>query len=170
MLQFVQEEVDNNRYVHYFNDAITRESIQNLIDILTPYPSIDLFVTTPGGELPAAKVLMHFVNTHPDIKIFLTDYIASAGTFFLIECDQEVVLTEDLDWILFHQGDAEYGGKFRKRTLDTDILADQMKVFNDALAEKYKRLGLTSKEIKEYFKGEDVVLYRKDFSRLKTAK
>ena len=33
--------------------------------------------------------------------------------------------------------------------------------------EKFKKLGLSSKEIKEYLKGEDVVLYKKDFNRLK---
>lgn len=170
MIQFVQEEQDTNRYVHYFEDEITRDSVQNLIDILTPYPSIDLFICTPGGEAPGASVLMHFVNTHPDIKIFLTGYIASAGTFFLIDCDAEVVLTDQLDWILFHQGDREFGGRFRKQMLDSKILEEQIKEFNNTLADKYKRLGLTSKEIKDYFKGEDVILYRKDFARLKTAK
>lgn len=168
MLQFLQEEEQPFiRYVHYFDNEITVDTVQELIGILSAVPSVDLFFTTVGGELASMKVLLHFINQHPDIRIYLTDYIASAGTLLLIECDKEVYLTEELDWILFHQGDREFGGKFRKAVLDKDILYQQTKDSNATMADKYKRLGLTPKEIKEYFKGEDVILYRKDFHRLK---
>ena len=171
MLSFLQEEEQPFvRYVHYFNDEITPESVQDLIGILSAVPSVDLFITTPGGVEPAAKVLLHFVNQHPDIKIYLTSYIASAGTFLLVDCDKEVYLTEELDWILFHMGDREFGGKFRKQHLNMDMLYEQTKEMNNQYADKFKRLGLTPKEIKEYLKGEDVVLYKKDFSRLKVNK
>ena len=170
MLQFLQEEAEPFvRYVHYFDNEFTVETVQELIGVLAAVPSVDLFISTPGGELPAAKVLMHFVNNHHDIKIFLTGYIASAGTFFLVDCDKEVVLTEELDWILFHQGDREFGGRFRKNSIDRDVLYEQTKVTNEKFVEKFKRLGLTSKEIKLFMAGEDVILYRKDFSRLKIA-
>ena len=170
MLQFLQEEAEPFvRYVHYFDNDFTVETVQELIGVLSAVPSVDLFITTPGGELPAYRVLMHFINNHPDIKIFLTGYIASAGTFFLVDCDKEVVLAEDLDWILFHQGDREFGGKFRSNKIDMDILYEQTKTTNDKFAEKFKRLGLTSKELKLFMAGEDVILYRKDFGRLKIA-
>lgn len=158
------------RYVHYFNDEITSESVQELIDILVAVPSVDLFITTPGGEMPAANVLMHFVNSHPDIRIYLASYIASAGTFFLTDCDKEVILTEDLDLILFHMGDRPVEGQFRKRKIDEKILFEQLKEINENYAQKFKRLGLTSREIKSYLDGDDVILYRKDFSRLKIQK
>jgi hypothetical protein len=35
---------------------------------------------------------------------------------------------------------------------------------------KFKKLGLNAKEIKAFLNGEDVVLYRKDFKRLKLNK
>jgi ATP-dependent protease ClpP protease subunit len=162
-----QDEEDFVRYVYYFNNEITTETVNELIGILSSVPSVDLFVTTPGGETTASQALIHFINNHPDIKIYLTGYIASAGTDFLTDCNKEVFLTDDLDWILFHQADREFGGKFRKAMLDKDILYNQTKEINDRYAEKYKKLGLNSKEIKEYFKGEDVILYRKDFGRLK---
>lgn len=158
------------RYVHYFEDEISQESVQTLLDILIQAPSIDLFICTPGGDLPAAKVLLHFVNNHPDIRVYLTGYIASAGTLFLVDCNKEVILTDQLDWMLFHQGDREFGGRFRKQMLNQDILHEQLKQFNEALSIKYRRLGLTAKEIKDYFKGEEVILYRKDFNRLKVIK
>lgn len=168
MLEFLQQEQEPFvRYVHYFNNEITPETVQELIGILSAVPSVDLFITTPGGELPSVKVLLHFINQHPDIKIFLTGYIASAGTFFLTECDKEVYITEDLDWMLFHMGDRNFGGRFRKEPLNMDILYSQLKESNEVFANKFKRLGLTSKEIKDFLKGEDVILYKKDFHRLK---
>ena len=64
-------------------------------------------------------------------------------------------------------GDREFGGKFRKRDINENILYEQLKVVNEKYADKFKKIGLNSKEIKEFGKGEDVVLYRKDFGRLK---
>ena len=165
----IEEELtlEYNRYVYYFNDEINVESVQNTIDTLVGVPSADLFVTTAGGETTSSQVLIHFINQHPDIRVYLTGYVASAGADFLTDCHKEVYLTDDLDWILFHQADREFGGKFRKATLNKDILYEQTKVINEVYAEKYKKLGLNAKELKEYFKGEDVILYRKDFNRLK---
>ena len=168
MLDFFKEDSEPFvRYVHYFNDEICTESVQELIGILSAVPSADLFITTPGGGEPASKVLLHFINNHPDIKIYLTGYIASAGTFFMTDCDKEVYLTDELDWILFHHGDRDFGGRFRKHTLNMDVLYEQLKDSNKSYLDKYKRLGLTSKELKEIDKGEDVILYKKDFHRLK---
>lgn len=161
--------MEESRYTYYFNDEITTESIQETIDILSAFPAVDLFVTTPGGETTSSAVLMHFINQHPDVKVYLTGYIASAGVDFLTNCTQPIYLTENLDWILFHQADREFGGKFRKAIMDKNILYDQTKVINDVYADKYKKLGLTTKEIKDYNKGEDVILYRKDFKRLKVS-
>lgn len=158
------------RYVHYFNDEITSETVQELIDVLVAVPSVDLFITTPGGEMPAANVLIHFVNSHPDIRVYLSSYIASAGTFFLTDCNKEVILTEDLDLILFHMGDRPVEGQFRKRKIDDKILFEQLKEINEKYADKFKRLGLTSREIKQFLDGDDVILYRKDFNRLKIQK
>ena len=162
-----QDEEDFVRYVYYFNNEINTETVNELIGILSAVPSVDLFMTTPGGEMPAASVLMHFINNHPDINIYLTGYIASAGTFFLTDCVKPVYLTESLDWMLFHMGDREFGGRFRKEHINADILYEQLKDKNKEQAEKYKKLGLTTKEIKDYMKGEDVILYKKDFKRLK---
>ena len=162
-----QDEEDFVRYVYYFNNEINTETVNELIGILSAVPSVDLFMTTPGGEMPAASVLMHFINNHPDINIYLTGYIASAGTFFLTDCVKPVYLTESLDWMLFHMGDREFGGKFRKEPLNRDELYKQLEECNQTYSDKFKKLGLTPKEIKEYLKGEDVILYRKDFNRLK---
>lgn len=159
--------LEYNRYVYYFRNEITDETIQSLIDVLVGIPSVDLYFCTIGGEMSAMKALIHFINNHPDIEIYLTDYIASAGTFLLVECNKPVYLTNELDWILFHMGDRDFGGKFRKDKLNQDILYDQLKQCNLKYADLFKKLGLTFKEIKKYLEGDDVILYQKDFNRLK---
>lgn len=158
------------RYTYYFNDEIDKEPVQELIDILVQMEAVDLFVTTPGGSAWSMDVLMHAINQHPDINIYLTGYIASAGTFFLTDCTQPVYLHDNLEWILFHQGDRPVEGEFRKNPLDRHELYANLKKVNDEWAAKYKKLGLNSKEIKRYNEGDDVVLYKKDFNRLKIAR
>ncbi len=157
------------RYTYYFQDIITAETIQELIDVLVQVETIDLFFTTEGGELSSMKALLHAINQHPDVNVFLTGYIASAGTFLLTDCNKPVYITDDLDWILFHQGDRGVEGEFRKNALDRTILYEQLKQTNNEWADKFKKLGLTSKEIKRFNEGDDVVLYKKDFKRLKVA-
>lgn len=155
------------RYIYHFENEIDSETVQDLIDRLSEHSSIDLFFTTVGGSAHAMRILLHFINNHPDIKIYLTGYIASAGTFLFFECNKEIILCEDLDWILFHLGDRQIEGSFRKTTLDYTILTEQLKEQNDKWVSKYKEIGLNPKEIKRIVEGDDVVLYRKDFSRLK---
>ncbi len=155
------------RYTYMFHDEINIESVQELIDVLYNYPAVDLYISTPGGEGSTMNNLIRFINEHPDIKIYLTNYIASAGTFFLFDCNKEVILTDDLEYILFHLGDREVEGQFRKRKIDDKILYEQLKEMNNKLVEKYIQVGLNKKEIKSILDGDDVILYRKDFKRLK---
>jgi ATP-dependent protease ClpP protease subunit len=167
LLDELESSEEIQRYVHHFENEIDSETVQELIDKLTEYKAIDLFFTTIGGNPHAMRILLHFINNHPDIKIYLTGYIASAGTFLLFECKKEIILCEDLDWILFHLGDRSIEGSFRKTMLDYTILIEQLKKQNDNWVSKYKELGLNPKEIKRILEGDDVVLYRKDFERLK---
>jgi ATP-dependent protease ClpP protease subunit len=167
LLDELESSEEPQRYVYHFENEIDPENVQELIDRLTDYRAIDLFFTTLGGEAHAMRVLLHFINNHPDIKVYLTGYIASAGTFLLIECNKEIILCEDLDWVLFHLGDRTIEGSFRKTTLDYTILTEQLKEENNKWVSKYKELGLNPKEIKRILEGDDVVLYRKDFDRLK---
>jgi len=170
LINALLDELENDislRYIHYFHDEINNESVQDLIDILSNYKNIDLFISTPGGDAASMRVLIHFINTHPDIRIYMTGYIASAGTFLFIECNKEIILCEDLDWILFHMGDRPIEGSFRKTTLDHNILKEQLKNENEVWAKNFSNLGLNKKEIKMFLEGDDIVLYKKDFNRLK---
>jgi len=162
-------EISDNipRYTYYFDNEITTETVQELIDILYQYEAIDLYICTPGGEGPAMNALINFINKHSDIKIYLSNYIASAGTFLLTDCNKEIIITPDLEFILFHLGDRSVEGQFRKQTVNSNILYKQLKNLNDNLVGKCRKLGLNEKELNEILKGEDLVLYPKDFRRLK---
>jgi ATP-dependent protease ClpP protease subunit len=160
-------EVEYTRYVHIFDKEITKESVQELIDVLVGVPSVDLFFSTNGGEMSTMNALIHFINLHPDINVYLTELVASAGTFLLTDCTKPVYFSDDLELLLFHLGDRPVEGQFRKRKIDEKILYEQLKEVNNNTAEKFRKLGLTSKEIKSYLSGDDVILYRKDFNRLK---
>lgn len=167
LLDELETEVPTQRYIYYFDKDITQESVQEFINDLHECPSLDLYFSTNGGEMTAMKILVKFLNNHPDVNVYLVGLIASAGTFLLTDYTGNLFLDEDLEAILFHQGDRPVEGQFRKTTFNTQILYEQMKESNDKWIDKYKALGLTPKEIKLILAGEDVILYRKDFERLK---
>ncbi len=164
-LEFIMQPM---RYTYYFHEDISVESVQDLIDMLMNYPAVDLFVDTPGGSLNAMKALLHFINnSHPDIVIYLTGFVASAGTMFLTDCTKEVILTDDLDCLLFHLADRGRDGEFRKTLLDWNVLQEQLKDWNNKYLDAFTKLGLNKKEIKDISEGKDVIFYKKDFKRLK---
>lgn len=163
----MEVEMEVPRYTCIFDEQINSETVQALIDNLIMYPAVDLFLSTPGGEMSSMHALIHFINGHNDINIYLTDIVASAGTFLLVECDKPIYFTEGLEVLLFHMGDRPIEGAFRKRKIDEKELYNQLKETNEQYAKKFTRLGLNKKEIKSYLDGDDVILYRKDFPRLK---
>jgi ATP-dependent protease ClpP protease subunit len=157
-----------NRHTIIFDDDISQESVQDLINKLDNYDLIDLFVTTPGGEAPAMEALLHYLNLRKDdIVITLTSEICSAGTFILTDFEGEIKYSEYLDFILFHSIDRlMYSGR-KSSLIKKEKLLKHLKVLNKKLLEKYRKLGLNEKELKRFKAGYDVVLYRKDFHRLK---
>lgn len=152
----------------FFDAPISSETVNDLIYLFKNNKRpIDLFISTPGGEMAAARVLINHINKNmDDINIYLTGTICSAGTFFLTDCTKPVFVTEDLLFLLFHTIDMPQETMTRKEDISSKELKKQLDIDNKVLAEKYQKLGLTDKEIKSFFKGEEVVLYRKDFHRL----
>lgn len=158
---------DNPRYVYHFDQVIDGDSVQGLIDTLVLHDKIDLFFTTEGGEIVEAKVLIHYLNSRKDdIDIYLTDVIMSAGTFLITDFQGKITITDSLDCILFHKIDRQVYTR-RQQFVSIQTLLEQLDNDNEILAKKFLKLGLTKSEIKDFREGKDVVLYRKDFNRLK---
>ena len=160
------EENSLSRYTYIFDDDIEQETIQNCIDAIHMHPEVDLFFSTQGGETCMMDAFINYLNLRQDeITVHLTDAVASAGTFLLTDFKGEIVITENLEWLMFHQTDRlTYSN--RKSFFNETVLKKQLIEYNKKYSKKFKELGLTDKEIKAYNSGKDVFLYRKDFNRL----
>lgn len=154
------------RHVQIFEDDICAETVQGLINELNNYTKIDLFFSTNGGEAASMEALIHYLNGRKeDITIYLTNEICSAGTFLLVYFEGCVLISKNLDFILFHSIDRAMLSR-RKSPVSRVELLKQLDELNLETVERFRKLGLTEKEIKRYKAGHDVILYRKDFSRL----
>ena len=153
-------------YTHFFDNKINKDNVNELIDRLYDKDEIELFFSTQGGQTPSMKVLLHFLNSrHEKIKVIITDSLASAGTLLLTDFKGKIEF-RDLDFILFHVFDRERY-PIRKTWGDfNDIIQKQDYEGNLKLAKKFRKLGLTKKEIKQFLRGQDVILYKDRFKKL----
>src|SRR5690606_12257140 len=142
------------------------ESVQELIDKIGDKEYVKLYFSTPGGYTRANSSFIDFLNNRKDnIEIIFTNTVESCGTILLASFKGKIHLSEDLDTLLFHKVDRQLYGQ-RKDSFDNKELRKMDKEYNKNLSEKFKELGLNDKEIKKFNRGEDVVLYKKDFHRL----
>ena len=155
------------RYTFIFDEEITKETVQDCIDAIHIHPEVDLFFSTQGGETCVMDAFINYLNLrHEEITIHFTDAVASAGTFLLTDFKGKIIITENLEWVMFHQTDRlTYSN--RRSFFNEATLKKQLNDYNSKYSKKFLELGLTDKEIKAYNSGRDVFLYRKDFNRLK---
>jgi len=151
---------------HFFSKDITVENINELITTLDTDEKINLYFSTEGGSPSAMKFLIDFLNTK-NVEITLVDWVMSSGTLLFTDFNGKINLHEELDCILFHMFDRE-SYSLRKGFLNEKILTKQDLEGNKKFAEKIKNKGyLTNKQIKKFLKGEDVIIYKKTFSKWK---
>ncbi len=153
------------RHTLLFNDEITWEAVQELIDNMGNYYDIDLFLATNGGTPCAMEALINYLNWRKDhVTVHLTDRICSTGVDILTDFEGEIVLSKNLDYLIFHIVDRSL---YTLRTpFEYKELVKQLQVENESDITKLRALGLTEVELKKYKSGKDVFLYRKDFHRL----
>ena len=157
---------------YYFNNEITTESVNELVDKLSQAEDeINLWFSTNGGQSSAMTFLINYFNSVSDrLIITLTNDVWSAGTQILYDYTGKIELDlEDLDTILFHCADRETYS-FRKDSTITDrkMLVKQDKEYNQKTAEKIKKKKLlTGKQLKDFIKGKDVVVYKEQFKKWK---
>ena len=152
---------------YYFEDSINTETVNNLVEKLEGQEEINLWFTTNGGEISAMKFLIDFLNSMEDkITVTLTDRLVSAGALLLTEYKGKLKI-RDLDFMLFHKIDIEGYSLRKEYEPDHKILVKQCEEDNKIFAKNLEKIGLTKKQINKFNKGKDVVLYQKDFKRLK---
>jgi hypothetical protein len=153
---------------HYFNDKINNKSVNNLVDRLQSMDGkINLWLTTNGGDSDEMDFLLSYLNSRKDdITITLTGIIQSSGTRLLFEFLGNLVMDEWLDCFMFHCTD-----RYSYRIRDNHAIKDKKLYENDKqtnknIAEKIKNKRLlTDKQLKQFNKGLDVVVYREQFTK-----
>jgi len=148
---------------YLFDEEITVESVNNLMEKLEGQEDINLWFSTHGGLTSAMRCLVEFFNSLKDnIKITLTNCLCSAGVDLLLDYKGSLTY-KDLDYILIHKGDRQTYNFRKDDCIDEKILLAQDKKENKRYFKKLKKLGLTEKQLKRFKQGRDVVLYEKDY-------
>jgi hypothetical protein len=153
---------------YYFNQDITADNINNLVDKLQEIEGkINLYFSTNGGQLDPMTYLISFLNSRKeDITVVIIDRLASAGTLILSDFKGAVKIDKGLDFILFHMFDRE-SYSLRKDYISDKTITQQDLHRNKIFAKKLKKKELlTDKQLKQFLEGKDVILYRKDFKKL----
>lgn len=152
---------------YYFDKHIDVETVNELIKTISTEGSVKLFFSTEGGETSAMYVLLDFLNSKDNVEVVLTDFISSAGTFILTEYTGKLSFNEKLDGFMFHMSDRE-SYRLRKNYVDYSVLAEQDLERNKKFVKKLKDKGyLTEKQIKNFLKGKDVFVYKRQFDKWK---
>ena len=154
------------KFFFFFRDEISVDSVNGLVQKLQAEAGpISLWFSTNGGTSSAMEFLMTYLNSRAEeITITLTDKIYSAGTQILTDFNGTIEIKE-LDSILFHVADRETYN-FRKDSYSADfkIISKQDRAYNLRCAAKFKQRNLlTDKQIKDFLKGKDVVIYQEQF-------
>jgi hypothetical protein len=151
---------------HYFNDKINNKTVNNLVDKLQSMEGkINLWVTTDGGMSDEMDFLIAYLNSRKDdITITLTGIVQSAGTHLLFEFLGDLIMGEGLDCFMFHATDRlVYPVRDAGAIKDVELSKND-KQTNLNSAKKIKNKGLlTDKQLKQFSRGKDVVVYREQF-------
>jgi hypothetical protein len=154
---------------YYFNYGIEPETVNNLIDKLSSIEGkINLYFSTNGGNSPSMGFLIKYFNSISDrLIITLTGYVCSAGTQILTDYKGKIKIDLfEMDYFLFHAADRE-SLNIRKGKSDK-ILNKQDLEWNKNFAKKLKKKELlTDKQIKDYLKGKDIIIYKDQYKKWK---
>jgi hypothetical protein len=117
------------------------------------------------------KFFITYLNSIKDrITITLIDRVWSAGVDLLLDFKGNLKIDYDeTDSFLFHIGDRKMHLQSVDRdTEDAKVIAKQDKEGNIKLAEKIKNRGLlTDKQLKDFIKGKNVLVYKEQFKTWK---
>jgi ATP-dependent protease ClpP protease subunit len=148
---------------YYFNDKINNDSVNNLVDKLqTMEGKINLWFTTDGGNSDEMDFLISYLNSRKnDITVTLTGIIQSAGTHLLFEFLGDLIMGEGIDCFMFHCTDRLVYPVRDSHVIKDVELSKNDDELNKNSAKKIKNKGLLSKkQIKQFLKGKDIVVYK----------
>ena len=151
---------------YYFNEVITKESINDLVEKITNTEGkVNLWFSTEGGYVTPMYFLCGVLNKRKeDIEITLVETVMSAGIILLVEFKGKINFSEHLDCLMFHMFDRQ-SYSLRKGYLNKKVLTKQDFETNKIFAKKLEKKGLLNKkQIKKFLKGEDIILYKNELT------
>jgi len=149
------------------------ESVNSLVDRLQNIEGeIELWFSTEGGNKDPMMYLISFLNRRKeDITIVLADRLCSAGTLLLTDYYGKIKIDEGLDFMMFHMFDRESYSLRKDWCIIDKILTEQDLEGNKIFAKKLKNKGiLNDKQIKQFLKGKDIALHKKEIKNLRLSK
>ncbi len=154
-------------YSYYFEDDIHKDSVNELMERLWDKDEVKLYFATFGGEVDSMRYLIDVLNAKKNITVVLNSYLGSAGTLLLTEYTGKLEILPTVEYFLFHKFDREVY-TLRKQKIDHNKLVSFTEEENKIFAEKLKQKEiLTDKQIKQFLKGEDVIIYREQIQNFK---
>lgn len=153
---------------YYFDDKIEKDNINNLIEKIDVDEEVHLFFSTDGGHYNVMMYLIDFLNRKDNITVHLTEIVQSAGCFLLTDYNGKLVIEDGVDYFMFHAVDMQRYTLRKDGYINEDILVKQIEVVNKNFAKKLKQKGiLTDKQIKQFNKGRDVIVYAEQIKKWK---
>lgn len=149
-----------------FDDIIDFQSVPELITKLNTELPVSLFLSGDGGAYYYEKILAHTINGLNNITIYPFGSCSSAmANLVVFDLDCPVIITDKCESLMFHKCD-RYSHRLRKTgELDHRELLKIDKKINRKQRRNLKQI-LTQKQLKTFDKGEDVILYRKDYKKV----
>ena len=156
---------------YYFNDDITTETVNNLVDKLQAVDKeekIELYFSTNGGCSSSMEFLVNYFNSIKDrLTITLTYYICSAGTAILEDFEGKIKIA-NLDYIMWHVCDRKEYNHRTNQSYNPKVIKQQDNKINLNFAKKIKNKGyLTNKQLKDFINGRDVYVYQEQIKTWK---
>ena len=148
-----------------FDEDITADGVNNLINQIHGLEEVDLFFSTDGGNPNYMKALINFLNFYEgNLRVFLNHIVASAGVTMLTEFKGAKNIDE-LDILMLHATDRFTGNTRRSKAETICIERDKENLQKDL--KFLKKFGLSEKELLKYQAGKDVILSNKRVRQLK---
>ena len=151
-----------------FDEEINTDSVQALIDEMSSRSFVNLYLSTNGGFLSDMYALIDYLNYRHKVgslRIYLTDYVMSAGTFLLTDYEGPIFLSKLFYGFAFHMPDTQFYTVRKEANVDGHKRL--LKVFNQNYVSRLKNLGLTTKQIKDIEDGKDVYVFADEIHKLK---
>lgn len=151
-----------------FDEEISIDSIQALIDEMSTRNFVNLYFSTVGGHVAEMNTLIDYLNYRHkvnSIRVFLDKYVTSAGTLLLLNYDGPLFVTKDFYAFMFHMPDISFYGT--RKTGYEDGARRILNIRNNKYISDLKNLGLSTKQIKDIEDGKDVYIFADEIYKLK---